>query len=101
MIRLPSATNQFFLRFYFILNVLNLFPPCLQEALDTLQFTKEDQEHAFGLLAAVLWIGNITFQTIDSENHVEVMANEGNARTKICTTLFKCGMHLVTPDAII
>lgn len=51
----------------------------LVEALDTLQFTKEDQEHAFGLLAAVLWIGNITFQTIDSENHVEVMANEAVA----------------------
>ena len=67
-----------------------------------LQFTKEDQEHAFRLLAAVLWIGNITFQTINSENHVEVvMANEGNARTKICTTLFKRGMHLITHDAII
>lgn len=67
-----------------------------------LQFTKEDQEHAFRLLAAVLWIGNITFQTINSENHVEVvMANEGNAWTKICITLFKCGMHLITHDAII
>uniref|UniRef100_A0A9I9DGT7 Myosin-2-like n=1 Tax=Cucumis melo TaxID=3656 RepID=A0A9I9DGT7_CUCME len=51
----------------------------LVEALDILQFTKEDQEHAFGLLAAVLWIGNITFQIIDSENHVEVMANEAVA----------------------
>ncbi|KAG7015245.1 Myosin-2 [Cucurbita argyrosperma subsp. argyrosperma] len=51
----------------------------LVEALDTLQFTKEDQEHAFGLLAAVLWIGNITFQIIDSENHVEVIANEAVA----------------------
>ncbi|KGN59875.1 myosin-2 [Cucumis sativus] len=51
----------------------------LVEALDILKFTKEDQEHAFGLLAAVLWIGNITFQTIDSENHVEVMANEAVA----------------------
>lgn len=64
------------------------FLSCLQEALDTLQFTKEDQEHAFGLLAAVLWIGNITFQIIDSENHVEVIANEGNTRTKIRTTWF-------------
>ncbi|XP_022981361.1 myosin-2-like [Cucurbita maxima] len=52
----------------------------LVEAFDTLQFTKEDQEHAFGLLAAVLWIGNITFQIIDSENnHVEVIANEAVA----------------------
>ncbi|KAG6591992.1 Myosin-2, partial [Cucurbita argyrosperma subsp. sororia] len=52
----------------------------LVEALDMLQFTKEDQEHAFRLLAAVLWIGNITFQTINSENHVEVvMANEAVA----------------------
>lgn len=72
-----------------------MFFPCLrlQEALDILQFTKEDQEHAFGLLAAILWIGNITFQTI--ENHVEVVTNEGNTRTKICIALFKCVIHLM------
>ncbi|XP_022139435.1 myosin-2 [Momordica charantia] len=51
----------------------------LVEALDILKFTKEDQEHAFGMLAAVLWIGNISFQTIDSENHVEVVADEAVA----------------------
>lgn len=53
------------------------------------------------MLAAVLWIGNISFQTIDSENHVEVVADEGDAQNNICTSLFKCGTHLITPDAIV
>lgn len=29
------------------------------------------------MLAAVLWLGNISFQVIDNENHVEVIADEG------------------------
>ena len=29
------------------------------------------------MLAAVLWLGNISFQVIDNGNHVEVLANEG------------------------
>jgi myosin heavy subunit len=49
----------------------------LQEALDILRISKEDQEHTFAMLAAVLWLGNISFQVIDNENHVEVLANEG------------------------
>lgn len=48
-----------------------------QGALDIVQICKEDQEHAFSMLAAVLWLGNISFQVVDSENHVEVVANEG------------------------
>lgn len=39
--------------------------------------SKEDQEHVFEVVAAVLWLGNITFQVIDSENHVKVVADEG------------------------
>lgn len=31
----------------------------------------------FAMLAAVLWLGNISFEVIDNENHVEVLANEG------------------------
>ncbi|XP_057956923.1 myosin-2 [Malania oleifera] len=48
----------------------------LVEALDDVQISKEDQEHVFEMLAAVLWLGNISFQVIDSENHVEVVADE-------------------------
>lgn len=48
-----------------------------QEALDTVQICKEDQENAFAMLAAVLWLGNISFSVIDNENHVEVVADEG------------------------
>lgn len=29
------------------------------------------------MLAAVLWLGNISFEVIDNENHVEVIADEG------------------------
>lgn len=49
----------------------------LQEALDIVQISKQDQEHIFALLAAVLWLGNISFQIMDNENHVEVLADEG------------------------
>jgi myosin-5 len=54
-----------------------LFSLSPQEALDTVQIHKEDQEQAFAMLAAVLWLGNISFQVIDNGNHVEVLANEG------------------------
>ena len=39
--------------------------------------SEEDQGHAFEMLAAVLWMGNISFQ-VDSENYVEVLDDEGN-----------------------
>lgn len=29
------------------------------------------------MLAAVLWLGNISFNVIDNENHVEVVEDEG------------------------
>lgn len=49
----------------------------LQEALNTIRICKQDQDHAFEMLAAVLWLGNISFQVVDSENHVEVVLDEG------------------------
>jgi len=57
--------------------VLFSFSP--QEALDIVQIHKEDQEQAFAMLAAVLWLGNISFQVIDNENHVEALADEGKS----------------------
>lgn len=49
----------------------------LQEAFDIVQIPKEQQERAFALLAAVLWLGNVSFRVTDNENHVEVVADEG------------------------
>ncbi|KAH9802874.1 Myosin-2 [Citrus sinensis] len=48
----------------------------LMEALDIVLIRKEDREQTFAMLAAVLWLGNISFQVIDNENHVEVIADE-------------------------
>ncbi|GFZ12563.1 myosin 2 [Actinidia rufa] len=48
----------------------------LVDALDTVRICKEDQKQAFEMLAAVLWLGNISFQVIDNEYHVDVVADE-------------------------
>ncbi|KAK8527352.1 hypothetical protein V6N13_085188 [Hibiscus sabdariffa] len=48
----------------------------LVEALGIVQICKEQQEQAFAMLAAVLWLGNISFQLIDNEHHVEALADE-------------------------
>ncbi|KAH7652934.1 Non-specific serine/threonine protein kinase protein [Dioscorea alata] len=47
------------------------------EALDIVKISKEDQEKAFAMLAAVLWLGNIAFTVIDNEDHVEINMSEG------------------------
>lgn len=49
----------------------------VQDALDTIQISKDDQMKLFSMLAAVLWLGNISFSVVDTENHVEVVSNEG------------------------
>ncbi|KAL1823383.1 hypothetical protein ACET3Z_010161 [Daucus carota] len=51
----------------------------LLEALNAFSMSKEDQEHVFQVVAAVLWLGNISFQVIDSEDHVKVVADEALA----------------------
>ncbi|XP_031266663.1 myosin-2-like [Pistacia vera] len=48
----------------------------LMKALDMVQICKEDKDNTFAMLAVVLWLGNISFQVIDNENHVEVLADE-------------------------
>lgn len=48
-----------------------------QEALDVVHISKEDQRSVFAMLAAVLWLGNISFTVIDNENHVEPFEDEG------------------------
>ncbi|THU73394.1 hypothetical protein C4D60_Mb04t22380 [Musa balbisiana] len=49
----------------------------VKKAMDVVHISKEDQESVFAMLAAVLWLGNISFTVIDNENHVEVIADEG------------------------
>ncbi|CAH9063182.1 unnamed protein product [Cuscuta epithymum] len=46
------------------------------EALNRLEICQRDQLHAFQMISAVLWLGNISFEVIDNENHVEPVANE-------------------------
>lgn len=48
-----------------------------QEALDVVHISKEDQHSVFAMLAAVLWLGNVSFSVIDNENHVEAVEDEG------------------------
>ncbi|XLT37459.1 hypothetical protein HN873_068751, partial [Arachis hypogaea] len=47
------------------------------EALDVVHISKEDQESVFAMLAAVLWLGNVSFTVIDNENHVQAVEDEG------------------------
>lgn len=60
--------------FFFFLTTISVY---MQEAFDIVQIPKEHQERAFALLAAVLWLGNVSFRVTDNENHVEVVADEG------------------------
>lgn len=48
-----------------------------QQALDDVRISKEDQELVFKMVAAVLWLGNISFQVNDNENDIEVVNDEG------------------------
>ncbi|XLT74265.1 hypothetical protein HN873_030691, partial [Arachis hypogaea] len=49
----------------------------VMEALDVVHISKEDQESVFAMLAAVLWLGNVSFTVIDNENHVQAVEDEG------------------------
>ncbi|KAL2541297.1 Myosin-1 [Abeliophyllum distichum] len=49
----------------------------VMEAMDIVHVSKEDQESVFTMLAAVLWLGNVSFTVVDSENHVEPVVDEG------------------------
>ncbi|CAA6655729.1 unnamed protein product [Spirodela intermedia] len=46
------------------------------EAMNVVHISKDDQQNVFSILAAVMWLGNITFTIIDNENHVEVVHDE-------------------------
>ncbi|XP_020242077.1 myosin-1-like [Asparagus officinalis] len=46
-------------------------------AMNVVHISKSDQNIVFAMLAAVLWLGNISFAIVDNENHVEVVEDEG------------------------
>lgn len=48
----------------------------VKEALDIVHVSKDDQESVFAMLTAVLWLGEVSFALIDSENHVEAVEDE-------------------------
>ncbi|KAK4479695.1 hypothetical protein RD792_015225 [Penstemon davidsonii] len=62
----------------------------LEEALDIVHVKKEDQESVFAMLAAVLWLGNVSFTVVDSENHVEPVVDEGLTNV---ATLIGCNIE--------
>ncbi|XP_024536357.1 myosin-1 [Selaginella moellendorffii] len=57
-------------------------------AMNTVQINQEDQEKAFKMLAAVLWLGNVAFSIIDNENHVTVTNDEA---IQVAASLLECG----------
>ncbi|KAL0443487.1 UNVERIFIED_CONTAM: Myosin-2 [Sesamum latifolium] len=62
----------------------------LMGALDTVKICRDDQEQVFEMLAAVLWLGNISFRVIDHENHIDVIADEAVSNA---ACLIGCGIQ--------
>lgn len=65
--------------------------------MDTVRICKEDQELIFKMLAAILWLGNITFQVTNNENHIEVVDDEGKMH-RVCSIPFD---RLLIPSDIL
>ncbi|XP_022890828.1 myosin-1-like isoform X2 [Olea europaea var. sylvestris] len=75
----------------------------VMEAMDIFRVSKEDQESVFAMLAAVLWLGNVTYTAVDSENHVEPVLDEGliNVATLIGCQVEELKLALSTRNMII
>lgn len=67
----------------------------LQEALDIVHVSKEDQESVFAMLAAVLWLGNVSFTVIDNENHVEPEEDESESLHSLDTDSYSVILYIV------
>ncbi|KAL1537890.1 Myosin-2 [Salvia divinorum] len=67
----------------------------LMEALNIVGISKDDQGQAFDMIAAVLWLGNISFLVIDNENHIEVVANEKIWSYFLISTAVKNAANLI------
>ncbi|EPS68761.1 hypothetical protein M569_06006, partial [Genlisea aurea] len=57
------------------------------EALDVVHVSKENQDSVFAMVAAVLWLGNVSFTVVDGENHVEPLPDEALSNV---ATLLEC-----------
>ncbi|XP_059069015.1 myosin-3 isoform X2 [Cryptomeria japonica] len=68
------------------------------EALNVLEISPDDQENIFRILAAVLWLGNITFSVVDGECHVRVDNDEAirNASKLLGCSIMELTMLLST-----
>jgi myosin heavy subunit len=51
----------------------------------------------FKMLATILWLGNISFKVTDSENHIEVVGDEGKIHSMSCHISFD---GLYAPSAV-
>ncbi|KAG0457499.1 hypothetical protein HPP92_022656 [Vanilla planifolia] len=45
-------------------------------AMKVVHINQQEQDYVYAMLAAVLWLGNISFTVIDNENHVDVVTDE-------------------------
>jgi myosin V len=45
--------------------------------MNVVHISRENQDLVFSMLAAVLWLGNVSFTVIDNEDHVELLQDEG------------------------
>ncbi|KAD4385990.1 hypothetical protein E3N88_26159 [Mikania micrantha] len=74
----------------------------LVDAFDTLGIPYEVQEYVFEWLAAILWLGNISFAVIDKEEHVVPVADEAS---RSAARLMGCKMddliELLSTDRIL
>ncbi|KAK1325885.1 hypothetical protein QJS10_CPA01g00064 [Acorus calamus] len=59
------------------------------EALNTVHVSKEDQDDVFAMLAAVLWLGNISFTVIDSFYNVTKLLGCGTEELKLALSTHK------------
>lgn len=52
--------------------------------MNVVHISKGDQDIVFAMLAAVLWLGNISFTVIDNEYHIELVEDEGKCCISFC-----------------
>ncbi|XP_020591593.1 myosin-1-like [Phalaenopsis equestris] len=45
-------------------------------AMKVVHIRQQDQDNVYAMLAAILWLGNVSFTVIDNENHAAVVADE-------------------------
>lgn len=85
-VKVTPSFSQYFCSFFPFNSTFWLKNPLLlQEALDIVHVSKEDQESVFAMLVAVLWLGNVSFTIIDNENHVEPEPDESKALQSLNT----------------